>query len=152
MKMRLPLLILAVLAAWLSATAATASLGDLEDSIETDRASISGRRAPPEARAGCTVHEVTADAVTVREFTAPSGVVFGVAWNGISTPDLTQFFGSYAAEYSDAAKSARIPGRKGLTVRTNRIVVERWGHMRNLQGRAYVPALVPPGVNVDEIR
>ena len=34
----------------------------------------------------------------------------------------------------------------------DRVVVEKWGHMRNLQGRAYAPALLPPGVSSDEIR
>jgi len=31
-------------------------------------------------------------------------------------------------------------------------VVETWGHMRAMRGRAYVPALVPAGVALDEIR
>jgi len=37
-------------------------------------------------------------------------------------------------------------------VRTDRVVVEKWGNMRNLQGRAYAPALIPPGVSIDEIK
>jgi hypothetical protein len=37
-------------------------------------------------------------------------------------------------------------------LKANNVVVEKWGHMRNLQGRAYAPALMPQGVSVDEIR
>ena len=48
--------------------------------------------------------------------------------------------------------SPREPGRRNQKVETNRIVVEKWGHMRNLQGRAYVPALIPAGVSIDEIK
>ena len=38
-----------------------------------------------------------------------------------------------------------------LQVKTDRVVVAKWGHMRKLQGRALVPALILPGVNLDEI-
>jgi len=47
----------------------------------------------------------------------------------------------------------RKPGlRRHFVVRTDRVVVEKWGHVRNLQGRAYPPALIPLGVSVDEIK
>jgi hypothetical protein len=32
------------------------------------------------------------------------------------------------------------------------VVVDRWGHMRDLHGRAWIPDLVPQGVTLDEIR
>jgi len=44
------------------------------------------------------------------------------------------------------------PGRRHVQVKTDGVVVEKWGHMRNMQGRAYAPALIPKGVNVDEIK
>ena len=43
------------------------------------------------------------------------------------------------------------PGRHFRAVRGQRVVVERWGHMRSLHGRAYDPALFPAGVKIDEI-
>ncbi len=49
-------------------------------------------------------------------------------------------------------KAARTFGRKRQQLTTDNIVVEKWGHMRNLQGRAYVPGLVPAGVSIDEIK
>ena len=132
---------------------ARATLGESVDSVESDRKALSGARRAATARDGYTVHEVVSDANTVREYVSSSGVVFGIAWNGLSHPDLTPLLGSYVDEYKQAAKQTpRKPGHRSLQVKANRVVVEKWGHMRNLQGRAYVPALIPPGVSVDEIK
>jgi hypothetical protein len=66
---------------------------------------------------------------------------------------LSPLLGSYAGEYDDAVRHAqRKPGRRHVQIKTDRIVVEKWGHMRNLQGRAYAADLIPPGVNIDEIK
>ena len=68
-------------------------------------------------------------------------------------PELSQLLGHYAAEYREALdRTARTHGQRRLQVKTDRIIVEKWGHMRNLQGRAYVPELISPGINVDEIK
>ena len=68
-------------------------------------------------------------------------------------PDLTLLLGSYTGEYQAAVKQTpRKHGRRFSQVRTDRIVVEKWGHMRNLQGRAYAPELIPSGVSIDEIK
>lgn len=85
---------------------------------------------------GYTVHEIESDASSVREYMAPSGVVFGIAWNGLIHPDLTPLLGSYAVEYRAALKQTpRKPGRRRHQVKSERVIVEKWGHMRNLQGR-----------------
>jgi uncharacterized protein DUF2844 len=132
---------------------ASATLGGSADSVETDRKVLSAVHRGITARAGYTVHEVTSDANVVREYVSSSGVVFGIAWNGLSHPDLTPLLGSYADEYRQALRQTpHKPGRRSLQVKANRVVVEKWGHMRNLQGRAYDPALIPKGVSVDEIK
>lgn len=130
-----------------------ATLGESADSVASDQKSLSAVRQAATIRHGYTVQELTSDSTTVREYVAPSGIVFGIAWNGLVYPDLTPLLGSYAVEYQEAQRHApRNPGRRSLQIRTNQVVVEKWGHMRNLQGRAYVPALVPPGINVNEIK
>jgi len=130
-----------------------ATLGESADSIMSDRKALSAVQRAPAVRSGYTVHEIASASTVVREYISPSGIVFGIAWNGLIHPDLAQLLGTYAGEYREALRQIpRQPGRRRLQVKTNSVVVEKWGHMRNLQGRAYVPALVPPGVRIDEIR
>jgi hypothetical protein len=151
-----------VLALWLGLAAASlafarqalATLGEPAASVARDRQAIAAtRRATTTTRTRYTVQEIVSDVNTVREYIAPSGIVFAIAWNGVTQPDLTTLLGSYAEEYRQAARQApRHQGRRSSQVKTDRVVVEKWGHMRNMQGRAYDPALIPPGVNIDEIK
>ncbi len=104
-------------------------------------------------RAGYRVQEIVSDSTTIREYISPNDIVFAVAWNGLRHPDLTQLLGSYAGEYHQTLqKMPREKGHRFHRVKTNQIVVEKWGHMRNLRGRAYVPNLIPPGVRIDDIK
>jgi len=130
-----------------------ATLGEPADSIESDRNALSAVRHVAIIRKGYSIQELAADSTVVREYVSPSGVVFGIAWNGLIHPDLSHLLGLYAGDYQKALQQTpRKPGRRRLQVKTDRVVVEKWGHMRRLQGRAYAPALVPPGVSIDEIR
>ncbi len=132
---------------------ALAALGESADSITTDQRALSAARRSTTAAPGYTIEEVTSDAVSVREFVSSSGTIFALAWNGLVRPDLTVLLGSYADEYESArSNTQRTPGRRNSRVKTQRVVVETWGHMRDLHGRAYAPALVPQGVDIDEIK
>jgi len=132
---------------------AQATLGESVNSITLDRKALPAVRRATTVRNGYTVHEIASDSTVVREYVSPSGIVFGIAWNGLIHPDLTQLLGAYAGEYQEALRQTpRQLGRRRLQVKTNRVVVEKWGHMRNLQGRTYAPDLIPPGVNIDEIK
>ncbi|HUI44659.1 MAG TPA: DUF2844 domain-containing protein [Nitrospirota bacterium] len=136
-----------------TAKPALAVLGESVDSISSDRRALVATRGSVTVHDGYQVQEIGSDAITIREYISPSGVVFAIAWNGIAVPDLTSLLGSYANDYQTALKQApRKPGRRFRQIKTDRVVVERWGHMRNLQGRAYSPALVPQGVSIDEIK
>ncbi len=135
------------------ATPSPAMLGGTADSIAADRKAISAVPGVMTSHSGYTVQAIVSDATTVREYLSPSGIVFGIAWNGLTHPDLTPLLGAYAKEYQEGLlRASRKPGRRYLRVKTDRVVVEKWGHMRNLQGRAYVPALIPKGVSVDDIK
>jgi hypothetical protein len=130
-----------------------AALGESADSIVADRKALSAAQGVTTAPKSYSVQEIISASTTVREYISPDKTVFGVAWNGLSTPDLTQLLGSYAGEYHRALQSTpRKHGRRVDRITTNRLVVERWGHMRNLRGRAFVPDLIPPGVSVDDIK
>ena len=130
-----------------------AALGGSADTIAADSKAHGAVRRSSVAYSGYTVEEVVSEASTVREYLSPSGMVFGIAWSGYVHPDLSQFLGFYWDEYSAALqKSGRKYGSKRQRLTTENIVVERWGHMRNLRGRAYLPGLLPAGVNIDDIK
>ena len=130
-----------------------ATLGKAAGSIASDQRALVAVKPSPTFRNGYTIQEVSSDAVAVREYISSEGIVFAVAWQGLIHPDLTPLLGSYAAEYEISLRQTPPkPGRRHLQVKTNNVIVEKWGHMRNLQGRAYIPALLPPGVSIDEIQ
>jgi len=132
---------------------ALATLGEPAASVESDRKALSAGPRVTTARTAYTVQEVVSDANTVREYISPAGIVFAIAWNGLTHPDLAPLLGSYAGDYQGALRQTpHRPGRRHMQIKANRVVVEKWGHMRNLQGRAYAPALIPSGVSVDEIK
>lgn len=132
---------------------AHATLGGPAASIEKDNAALSTVMRATAKRVNYSLQESSSGTTTVREYLTPSGVVFAVAWNGLVHPDLTVLLGSYDPEYRKAlCQQPRKQGRRQSRVQSERLVVETWGHMRNLQGRAYLPGLLPEGVNLDEIR
>ena len=132
---------------------AFATLGEQVESIEADRHSMSATRKKPSPHPKYSVHNLeTNTSIQIREYVSHAGTVFGIGWNGMSYPDLTQLLGSFVSDYQDALKkNPRRQGRRHHAVHTNRLVIEKWGHMRNLQGRAYIRSLIPPGVTPDEI-
>jgi hypothetical protein len=130
-----------------------AALGEPADSISSDRKALSAVQRGTAVHDSFSVQECASDSAKVREYVSPSGVVFAVAWNGLVHPPLAPLLGSYAGEYRDALRrSSREPGRRNRQVKSEHVIVETWGHMRNLQGRAYLPALLPLGVTLDEIK
>jgi len=138
---------------FLAARESSAALGESVDSIEMDRKALAGVARTVTPSTGYTVHEIDTGSSRIREYVLPSGIIFAIAWNGLTHPDLSQLLGSYAGQYEEALSlSPREHGRRKKTVKTDGIVVEQWGHMRNLRGRAYLPNLVPPGLRVDEIK
>lgn len=129
-----------------------ATLGERADSVDKDRKALAAVKRATTTQANYTVQEVASAGVTVREYVSPSGVVFAVAWNGYTWPDLSVLLGSYHQEYKVAKQQTpRRHGQRQQQIVSGNVVVETWGHMRNLQGRAYVPSLVPAGVNINEI-
>jgi hypothetical protein len=136
----------------LQAVPCGAALGEKADSLASDQKALAAARSSQTVRNGYTIQEVRSDSVTVREYIAPAGIVFAVAWNGLIHPDLTPLLGSHAGAYEEALRQTPSkPGSRQLQVKTGQIIVEKWGQMRNLQGRAYIPALLPLGVSADEI-
>jgi Protein of unknown function (DUF2844) len=132
---------------------AQAFLGGRAESVIADQMAFKSAQRSTTTLNGYTVETIVSEAVTVREYVSPSGTVFAIAWNGYVHPDLSQLLGPYSAEYSaNKQKAVRHSGSKRQKLETESIVVDKWGRMKDLHGRAYAPRLVPKGLNLDEIR
>ena len=131
---------------------AWASLGDNVTSVEADKAHMKGT-----LRSVATQHYVKHEiqvptGQVVREFVSPDGNVFGVAWEGPFQPDLEQVLGSYFDTMKQAVAAQQRHGHGPVSIETSGFVFQQGGHARNFHGRAYVPAMVPQGVDVTEIQ
>lgn len=101
-----------------------------------------------------TVHDTVLETgTTVREFANPEGRVFAVAWQGPVLPDLSVLLGGYFPTYKSQVTLLRRGARLGSPVAINHagLVVNSMGRMRNFFGHAYAPALVPNGVDIQNV-
>lgn len=133
-------------ALWGAAPPALAALGDAAVSVSSDTAQL---RASLRVVGGASydVHELTmATGTIIREFVAPSGTVFAVAWRGPFKPDLRVLLGGYFDLYASAPRSAGST-RAQLAIDQPTLIVRAGGHMRGFSGLAWVPTLVPAGVD-----
>ena len=104
--------------------------------------------------AGYTIQENLLDNGTrVQEFVTPTGVVFAVAWRGPVLPDLKALLGDYLSIFQRHTDSARQAGLRGGPVNLVQagLVLRSSGRMGDFSGHAYVPALVPVGVNIHDL-
>ena len=87
---------------------------------------------------------------TVTEYVNTAGVVFAVHWTGPVLPDYALLLGSSLPAFQMQLKQARLAGKRGGTaaVSTDGLVVVSAGHMRSFQGYAYLPLLLPDGVDI----
>lgn len=130
-----------------------ARLGESSACIATDQKILSAKKKAIQTFSAYTIHEIKSETITIRQYISPSDVVFGIAWTGMTHPDLTELLGAYAGEYAKTAqKMKRQRGRRFFRAAADNLVVEKWGHQRRMCGRAYVPALIPDGVHADEIQ
>jgi hypothetical protein len=99
------------------------------------------------------VHDIQLPSgTTVHEYVSPSGAIFALTWKGPTLPDLDQIMGSvHYQTFMNSPDARRVPRRMRSLARDD-LVVHSAGRPRAFSGYAYVPALVPPGVNVDELR
>ena len=141
----------ALLIAALGPRMASATLGEPEMTVQSDVAQLRASIKSSEDRVGYRVHEIQLPSGTLlREFVAPDGNVFAVAWNGPTKPNLRQAFGKYFDSFVSAPK-AKFADRRHLDIQQGDLVVQGSGHMRALSGRAYLVSAVPAGVNIGDL-
>ncbi len=135
----------------LGVSPAWAVLGQYASSVQSDQQQLHGELRTV-SHDGFSVHEITSpDGTVIREYVAPSGLVFGVAWQGPTMPNLAELLGSYFQEFQQSAKSA--PRKRGpVNLHTDHLVVEAGGHLRAFHGRAYLPSLLPHNVPETAVR
>jgi hypothetical protein len=134
---------------------ASASLGGDASTVQADQVQMQGAVMRISNNDTYTVQEMRAATGTmVREFVSSSGKVFAVAWQGPSIPDMRQVLGSYFDQYAAAAQAAqKTRTHHGpVAIQQSDLVVEVSGHARAFAGRAYVPQMVPSGIQPDAIR
>lgn len=137
-------------AALLNTHPASAALGQHVSTIDHDQASMHTNLHAVTRLAAYTVHILTLPSGTiVREYVAQNGVVFGVAWEGPTLPNLKITLGPAFNQYT-AASAKRGTGRAALS--NSDLVIISVGHLRAFSGRAYVPRAVPAGVDIHVIQ
>ena len=144
---------------------AYATLGQTQDTVETDRMRMGAVRQSLDSNSAImhaavsnayTVQQIAlTDNTVVREYVNGAGVVFGVTWHGASIPSLSQLLGDDGlAKMQTAYQAARAahPGRGPVALQTSDVVFYSGGHPQAFSGVAYVPRLVPAGVDPSVIR
>ena len=96
----------------------------------------------------------TPSGIAVNEYVGPDGRVFAVTWRGRRPPDLATLLGAYFTQYQHAASAGGLTahGLHHASVRGSEVMVETAGHMRDMWGRAFLPAMLPHGVEQSEIQ
>lgn len=132
---------------------AMASLGSNIGSVESDRAQMHASVKMAQHQ-NYQVHEIQSPSGTVvDEYVSPGGEVFAVTWHGQFPPPMQQILGTYFPQYSAALQARpKMYGHRPLNIQEPGLVVQAGGHMRAYFGRAYIPALIPPGMTLSQLQ
>lgn len=138
----------------LYATEAQAILGATADTVQADQIRFKGERRQSTGWQMNT-HEISLpDGSSIKEYVNAAGLVFAVSWRTRLKPDLEALLGThfmvYAAKQNAAAGVAA--SKRQQSVRQPNLVIHQAGRMNAFAGLAYVPTLVPQGIDADALR
>jgi len=138
--------------ACVAATPSFATLGEGESSVDNDRvklrAVLHGSETP-----FYSLHSITtAQGVHVGEYVSRSGVVFAVCWDGPFLPDLRQLLGVHFVTFKSEVARTPHAGHSQVSIVRPEVVIQSTGHMRSFRGSAFIPAAVPAGLTLAQIR
>jgi hypothetical protein len=140
--------------ALLCAPDAQAVLGAGADTIQADQIRLRGVTSQRKAWQ-MTTHEISlSDGSSIKEYVNASGLVFAVSWHTRLKPQLHALLGSQygAAVATPTAASGVSSMKRQQTTRQPDLVLRQGGRMNAFSGLAYIPTLVPNGVNADALR
>ena len=143
----------ALLVLALGSMPAWAGLGQPEASVTSDQLHMKGEHRVQDFQA-YKVHELAnTEGAVVREYVSPEGTVFGISWQGRSTPDMNQLLGNYVNNFQTATRDqTQIRQRRGITIKTNDFVYTNFCRMGVCSGSAYAPRLLPNNVSAEVMR
>ncbi len=129
-----------------------AALGEHESSTELEQHALKGTKKII-LHGKFRVHEITSENNhLIREYISPDGIVFAVTWRGMTQPNLSLLLGSYFQEVNNALSSQpKHQGRAPLSISTDHVIIEKFGHMLDIHGKAYIPSLLPNDVSAQEV-
>lgn len=97
------------------------------------------------------VYQVTAASGSrIKEYVNENNIVVAVSWQGPSLPNLQQLLGPYFQTFANRS-TEHSTSHRSAELHTDDLVVQSHGQMRNFSGRAYLPKLLPPQFNLDQI-
>jgi hypothetical protein len=143
----------ALLVLALGSMPARAGLGQPEASVTSDQLHMKSEHRVQDFQA-YKVHELAnTEGAVVREYVSPEGTVFGISWQGRSTPDMNQLLGNYVNNFQTATRDqTQIRQRRGITIKTNDFVYTNFCRMGVCSGSAYAPRLLPNNVSAEVMR
>ncbi|WP_198088970.1 DUF2844 domain-containing protein [Variovorax sp. E3] len=119
---------------------------------ESRKAAAPAGNAAASGATNWSVREITLpDGLVEREYLTTDGVVFAVAWRGTHRPELSVLLGThYATQMSQNARALRQQGKgsRATTAQADAtFAVQASTHQRSSTGVAWLPALLPAGVD-----
>jgi hypothetical protein len=125
---------------------ARATLGGDVASVQTNQEHLGAARQVQRLATGERHELQLPSGILVREYVSPAGVVYAITWQGPRMPDLRELLGAYFAQLVESDSRPR-EGIHRMTMTGPDLVVRSSGHRGSFAGRAWVPSLVPPGLD-----
>jgi hypothetical protein len=94
------------------------------------------------------MHDDVGNVIT--EYVTTKGVVFALTWRGLFKPDLHQLLGDYFNTYLSVEGASS--GRQSQIVDQTSVVIVSEGRLRHFHGYAYIPALMPSGFLLGDLK
>ena len=133
---------------------AQAALGGSIDTVTGDTSALRGQLRST-GFVAYDMHQISSGELVVNEYATRSGQVFAITWHGPAPPNLQLLLGAYFERFRSAAAAAHQanPGiHRVFTLTQPDLVIRSAGRLRAFGGMAYLPALVPAGVSVDQLQ
>jgi hypothetical protein len=129
-----------------AAREASATLGGDVASIASNEQRLAGARRVEKLASGERHDLQLRSGIVVHEYVSAAGAVYAISWSGPTMPDLRELLGPYFGQLERREGGG---GHNRMTIVGSDLVVRSGGRRGSFAGRAWVPSLVPSGVNVE---